>query len=155
MQPPDRSARLNCLDRSGFCSADLVNDIRKRDAHRNFGQSGVLQVACESENLCSLAALGTESRECVGIGDHDGDICESFNVVDGGRITVPAFVGRERGTETGLSALALKGGDHRGFFAADKCPGAFLDHDVKRSAASRQFVVSLFLEFVDCNVQMT
>src|SRR6266702_3672013 len=119
-------------------SADTVDDVPQLNAHRNFNQAGVGDLAGQSEDLGSLALFRTLSSEPLRtVTDEGRHVGKGFDVVDERRFapeTGDCRIGRSR---LRSSATSLNGGDQGSLFSADKsaCTQANVDIEVERSSA--------------------
>ena len=111
---------------AGDTPADVKDHLPQGDAQGNLHQTGVVDFAYQGKNRGALALLGAEGAVPIASADDDGgDMGPGFDIVDDGGFASQAALGRKRRPRSGLTDLAFNGGDERGFFAADKGPGAF------------------------------
>ena len=133
-----RTAQLSRLVRlaAGDAAGDVVDDVAQRDAHVDFDEADVVDLAGEGEDLGARALLGAGGAEPVGAeADDAGDAGQGLDVVEHRRLLPQALLSRERRPRARLAALALDGGHERGLFAADEGAGTLGDLDVEVEAA--------------------
>ena len=132
-----RTAGLDGLEllAVGAAAADVVDDGAQGGAHGNFHQTGVVDLAAQSEHLGALGLLGAHGGIPVGAVEDDlRHVGVGLHVVEHGGLLEQALHGRERRTGGGLAALALDGVHQSGFLAADESAGAETDEQVEVEA---------------------
>ena len=133
-------------------AADVIDDLAHRGTHVDFHEAVVDDLAGQREDLGAFALFGAHGGvPCAALADDDRDGGEGLDVVEDGGLFPEARERRERGTRTGLAALAFDGAHERGFFAADEGARAHHDFDVEVEAGIEDVLAeqTIFVGLVD------
>ncbi len=131
---PRRAAGLHGLDFPAVldASADIVDDLAERDAHRHFDLAGVADFPDQGKNLRPLAVGGADLAVPLGApGDDQGNVRPGLDIVDVGGFAPQPGLGRKRGPLPRRSTPALDRGHQGSLLAADKSARALDDLDVE------------------------
>ena len=116
----------------------------------------MVDLAAQSEYLGALGLLGTHGGEPVGALEDDlRDVGVGLNVVEDGGLSVQALDSRERGTGTGLAALAFDRGHQSGLLAAYERARAQTQLDVEIEAGAEDILAeqAVFMRLIDRDLQ--
>lgn len=101
-------------------TAVTVDQLTQRDGHLLLDCAGVVDVARNTEQLCTGVALGAERREPAGSTTHDGRADgDGLNVGDGGGAAEQTDGGGEWGLQARLAGLAFDRLDERCLLTTD------------------------------------
>ena len=141
---------------AGNAAADFFNNFSEGSTHRNFNETGVGDLTAESEYLGTLGGCSAHGSEPFGSVEDDlSDVCESFYVIDDGRLTEKTLYSRERRTGTGLTAVTFDRGEKSGFFAANECACAETESDLEVEACAEDVVAenAVFFSLLDSDFE--
>ena len=140
----------------GDTAADLFDDLTQGSAHRDFDQTGVVDLAAQCKYLSTFALFGAHRSEPVGTLEDDlRDIRISLDVVQDGRFCKQALDSRERRTGSRFAAVAFNRGHQSGFLAADECACAQSQVDIKVKAGAEDILAqqAVFSRLFNRNLQ--
>jgi hypothetical protein len=135
-----RAAQLGRFELAvvGDAAGDVVDDVAQGDAHVDFHQADVVDLAREGEDLGAGALLGAGGTEpLVAVADDAGDGGERLNVVEHRGFPPETFLSGERRPRTRLTALALDGGHESRLLAAHEGTRALGDVDVEAEVGAQ------------------
>ncbi len=106
-----RTTGLDGLELTAVLDAttNLIYNLTEGDAHGDFDEADVVNLACESEDLGALRFLSSDAAEpCGALGDDDGDVGEGLDVVDVRGLAHVAADSGEWRFQSGLATLAFQ-----------------------------------------------
>ena len=134
MQPPEGPPVWTALQlvSAWNAAADHFDDLAQLDAHGNFDEAGVLDLAGKREHLGALAALRAHVAEPFAAVAHDRrDVGIGLDVVDQRRLAPESAHRRIRRPRLRSAAPSFDRGEQCRLFAADKRAGAETNLDIE------------------------